>query len=657
MEWGNPQAIFWFLIIVVFIGIWIFSDKIKRLLFYRLGEFDNVFSSLIRFSASLVLYKRLALVLACVLIILGLMEPRRQVGMRLVKKRVLNIMICLDVSLSMNAEDLKPNRLTRAKIEISNLVKRLQGDRIGLIVFAGGAFVQCPLTTDYSAFDAFLSSVSIDSVPSPGTDIAAALELAIKALSGADGTKAIMLISDGEAFDKDRVIQMARRCKKGGIKIYAVGIGTDKGEPIPLPGGGYKKDRLGNVVLTSLDEQLLMKLAQLTSGAYIRSGATSLDIDRIYRIISSAHRKMAKEEHIPYYEQYYIYLVSLSIFLLLFAWFFPYRRLGIGGWISKDSVTRVLLIVLAFCFVGWKWIYMDLNKAVKAYKKKEVEKAESIFRQLRHKDEDDPIVNYNFGNLLFSKKEDPEKFYQIASLAKDKDIKKKALYNLGNYYMKSGKLKDAIEQYKQALLVDPSFTDARYNLELALKRLDRQKKNQRESRQQASQNKGQAPSSSNKGSGTDEDKVQLGQDSSNPSSQRRQNSSNMGSDAGKGEKEKDITGSKNQTSLIEKESGENKSNKDQAEAKNRGKNEDNLQKAGTSMYNKYDSGAGESGKNKEKGTSAIQGQASQQGSGRDNVYGEVSAVLGALDSEELSPSQVNRRPQMLEGKGKTDKDW
>ncbi len=653
MEWGNPSAIFLALVIIIFVGIWIFSDRVKRLLFRRIGEFENVLASLIRFSGSLLLYKRLALVLACLLIILGLMEPRRQVGMRLVSKRILNIMICLDVSLSMNAEDLKPNRLTRAKIEISNLVKRLQGDRIGLIVFAGGAFVQCPLTTDYSAFDGFLSSVDIDSVPSPGTDIAAALELAIRALSDADGTKAIMLISDGEAFDKEKVIQMARRCRKEGIKIYAVGIGTDKGEPIPLPGGGYKKDRSGNIVLTSLDEHLLMNLAQLTSGAYIRSGATSLDIDRIYRIISSAHRKMSREERIPYYEQYYLYFVFLALMLLLFAWFFPYRGAGARNGPSRAGLKSLLMVILGFSLIGWKWIYLESNKAVKSYKDKKIKKAESILRQLRHKDEDDPIVNYNLGNLLFSKKEDPEKFYQIASLAKDKEVKKKALYNLGNYYMKSGKLKEAIEQYKQALLVDPSFTDARYNLEIALKRYNEEKRKEKENKQQKKQNKkgkGAEQSSSSKGRGAKENKSSMRASQSNASGQSRENLSESRTEKENKAREEKRKGGTEMQADSSQQPGQDKRTRFQNK-----ETKDNSQDNSASVYNKYNpAGSGDTEKNRE---SSAQGQAGIKDGDKDGNYSEVSAVLGALDSEELSPSQVNRRPQMLEGKDKTDKDW
>ena len=229
------------------------------------------------------------------LLIVALANPR--VGTRLVEvKRVgVDIVVALDVSLSMRAEDITPSRLEKAKHEVQGFIQRLKGDRIGLVAFAGAAYLQCPLTTDYSAARIFLDVLDTDLIPVTGTAIAEALHTAMGGFQAEQSTqRVIVLITDGEDH-KSKVIEAARDAAEKGIVIYVVGMGTPEGEPIPIIDAkgrheGYKKDRDGTTVVSRLDEELLTEIADITSGAYYQGTPGENELDKIYSKIFSMER-------------------------------------------------------------------------------------------------------------------------------------------------------------------------------------------------------------------------------------------------------------------------------------------------------------------------------------------------------------------------------
>src|SRR3989304_4776465 len=220
--------------------------------------------------------KYMFLLLGLGFLLLALADP--QVGTRLeeVKREGIDLFVALDVSLSMKAEDIRPNRLEKAKRDVSNLLNRLQGDRVGLIVFAGDAFVQFPLTSDYSAADLFITAVDVDAVPTPGTRIAGAIELALKSFPADVPTqKAIIVVTDGEN-NEGNVVAAVEEANSRGVKVYAVGMGSVEGGPIPIYNAenrriDYKRDRTGSIVLTKLDETTLQQLASIGEGSYRRA--------------------------------------------------------------------------------------------------------------------------------------------------------------------------------------------------------------------------------------------------------------------------------------------------------------------------------------------------------------------------------------------------
>jgi len=229
---------------------------------------------------------RVALLLsALVLLLLSLAGPEWGFHWEEVHREGVDIVIALDTSRSMLAEDVKPNRLGRAKLAIEDLVKRLKGDRIGLVAFAGSAFVQCPLTLDYQAFAESLHAVNVGIIPKGGTSLTEAIKTSLEAFEGRQGKhEALILITDGEDHE-GHVEDAAKEAADRGVKIYAVGIGTTEGELIPLTVNGqqnFLKDRRGQVVKSRLDEDTLQKIATTTSGAYVHASSGDFGLNAVY---------------------------------------------------------------------------------------------------------------------------------------------------------------------------------------------------------------------------------------------------------------------------------------------------------------------------------------------------------------------------------------
>jgi Ca-activated chloride channel family protein len=285
MKFGNLNYLYllWLIPGLVFFYVYAFRAKDKAI-----QAFCNL-----HLSGKLMLFvnrrrqhfKAALLILAVLFMVLALVRPKWGFQWEEVKRRGVDIIIALDVSQSMLAEDVKPNRLERAKREITDLLSILEGDRIGLVAFAGAAFVQCPLTLDYGAVSIFLDYLDTDLIPLPGTALGTAIRTATGAFSEREKkSKALILITDGEGHEGD-AIAAAEEAKQQGIKIFAIGIGKEGGAPIPLPGGsgGFKKDANGELILTKLDEVTLQKIALDTGGSYVRSVTGNLDLEEIYQ--------------------------------------------------------------------------------------------------------------------------------------------------------------------------------------------------------------------------------------------------------------------------------------------------------------------------------------------------------------------------------------
>jgi Ca-activated chloride channel family protein len=244
--------------------------------------------------------------------VIGLSRP--QIGAKLKEHETkgAEIMIVLDVSNSMLAEDYSPNRLERAKLAISRLVDKLREDRIGLIVFAGNSFVQLPITTDYVSAKMFLNSITTESVPVQGTAIGEAINTAVRSFSAqSEKSRAIIAITDGENHEDDPVAA-ARQAAEMGIRVFAIGVGSPEGKPIPMD-GELLKDKEGNIVVTRLDEKVLQEMAQAGNGVYVRAGNNEFGlnpiIDDLRKLEDEKYNSVVFEE----YDEQFMYFLAIAL--------------------------------------------------------------------------------------------------------------------------------------------------------------------------------------------------------------------------------------------------------------------------------------------------------------------------------------------------------
>ena len=248
--------------------------------------------------------------------VIGISRPQMGAKLKEHEAKGAEIMICLDVSNSMLAEDYSPSRLDRAKLAISRVVDKLQGDRIGLIIFAGTSFVQLPITTDYVSAKMFLGSIDTGSVPVQGTAIGDAILTAAKSFSAqSEKSRAIIVITDGENHEDDAV-DAARQASELGIKVYTVGVGSLRGQPIPKD-GELMKDSEGNIVVTRLDEATLRKIAEVGGGAYVHAGNEEFGlnpiVDDIKKMEAEKYNSIVFEE----YDEQFMYFFGAALLLLV----------------------------------------------------------------------------------------------------------------------------------------------------------------------------------------------------------------------------------------------------------------------------------------------------------------------------------------------------
>lgn len=333
IHWGE-QNVLYLLLVLIPVGILLFHMLARREKRLRLLADETILRRML--PDRLPARRRLKLFVsltAAALVIVALARPQWGFQWREVKRRGLDIMVVLDTSKSMLAEDVKPNRLQQAKWGVRDLVRQLSSDRIGLIAFAGGSFLQCPLTVDYAAFLMTLDDLYAGIIPRGGTRIAQALEQALESFEEeTDSDKAIVLITDGEDHEGDPS-RLADQLKRRGIRVYSIGVGTLDGEPIPIRNEQgrleFQKNDQGNVVTSALDEGPLQKLALETGGMYVRSAPGDFGFERIIQQgidklkRSELESRMAKE-----FEDRYYWFVAAAILLLILENFIGERRRG-----------------------------------------------------------------------------------------------------------------------------------------------------------------------------------------------------------------------------------------------------------------------------------------------------------------------------------------
>lgn len=263
-------------------------------------------------------WKFVMLMLALVFVIIGVAGPQFGSKLQQVKKKGVELMIALDVSNSMMAQDIKPSRLEKAKMAIARMVEKLSNDKVGLIVFAGDAYVQLPITTDYSSAKLFLSNISTDVVPIQGTAIGSAIDLAAKSFTPETETsKAIIVITDGENHQDDAVAA-AKRAREKGVTVHTIGMGLEQGAPIPEKGhpGQFMKDGSGNIVVSKLDEKTLKEIAKSGEGLYVRASNTEVGLTQLLDEVNRMEKTLLEERIYTDYAEKYQYFLLVGLFFI-----------------------------------------------------------------------------------------------------------------------------------------------------------------------------------------------------------------------------------------------------------------------------------------------------------------------------------------------------
>ncbi len=329
-KFENPDILYALFALPVFFLLFVLYQNWRK---RKLKEFldINLTNAIIPlFPKHKLLLKYILFSLAFACLIISLANP--QIGSKLqeVKREGVDIIVALDLSNSMLAEDFSPNRLEKSKRSISKLVDRLHADRIGIVVFAGEAYVQLPLTSDYAAAKLFLRSVSTDIMPTQGTAIGEAIELSAKSFDEqSKAGKAIIIITDGENHEGDATAAASAAAEKD-IKVFTVGMGSSKGVPIPVYRGGqrvdYRKDRDGNSIVTRLNEDMLKEIAAAGSGKYIRASNAGTGLDIIMDELDSMEKAEYGTKMFSDYEDRFQYPLALGLLLLIIEFFISEKR-------------------------------------------------------------------------------------------------------------------------------------------------------------------------------------------------------------------------------------------------------------------------------------------------------------------------------------------
>jgi Ca-activated chloride channel family protein len=488
---------FWLIPLIIVFSIWSFRKRKQLIdLFVNSPLQDRLVKGITPYSHKI---KFIFLMAAMFFTLCALIGPQWGFHWEDVKRRGSDIIIAVDVSKSMLAEDISPNRLERARREIIDLLNILKGDRVGLVVFAGTSFTYCPLTIDYSAVRLFLDGLGPDLISRPGTALGDAIETSIRSFTEIDAkSQAIILITDGEDLT-GHPLRAAQKAKDKGIRIYTLGIGKVEGAPIPDPeGGGFKKNPQGEIVLTHLDETTLQEIALTTGGAYVRSVTGDIDLENIYKVLQEdVHTKELTGGTIKRYKERYQWFLAIAfIFIVLEALLFKHSLRGIKKIITrpfhKGTIRFTIFFLLSIFFIDIHYgetFIERAGKGKKLYEEKKYNEALDYYLDKQIDDPDNPALAYNSASAYYKLKEyeKAEKLFMSLAQTEDKELAEKSFYNLGNTKYRLGKLEEAVESYRKALDLNSNDKDAQYNLDFVLKELEKQKQQQKQ--QSSSQDK------------------------------------------------------------------------------------------------------------------------------------------------------------------------
>ena len=500
MQFLKPEIFLYLWLIPAVLALYWVSRKLWQKRLHRLIQEKALLAKLLEgYHNSEWLSRSVLMALVVLCFVLALARPQWGDEKRSIQRKGVDLIFMVDTSLSMLAEDIKPNRLGKAKFEVESFVRNLRGDRAGMVTFAGSSFLQTPLTLDHAAFLLFLDAVQVGFLPDPGTSLSQAIHLALRAFPQKElKYKALILFTDGEDFEGG-IENAIAEAKEAGVRIYAIGLGTKEGEPIPLKNEkgertGFKKDRVGQMVLTKLNQPLLERIAKETGGIYFPGTPGEKEVDLILKHLRGwGEQQFSEKTVVEREDQFQSFLVMALV--LLMAEMLVRRRNRKG--------TALMGCVLAFFFLTgfFEPSQITVKKGNENFQGKRYQSAIDAYRKVQVKNPDSPEVLYDLGTALYKVDtfQESSKNLETAAKARDPKLKAQSLYNYGNAQYRLGNFEKAIESYKKVLDIDPNDKDAKYNLEFLQKKKsqfekkdqERKKENQKKDQQQQQQNQQQ----------------------------------------------------------------------------------------------------------------------------------------------------------------------
>lgn len=452
---------------------------------------------------------RLALLLGAVIcIIISLARPQWGFTWQEVKQKGVDIVVAIDTSKSMLADDIAPNRLARAKLAALDLMQQARSDRLGLVAFAGDAFLQCPLTIDDAAFRQSVEALDVNTIPQGGTALAEAIQQAMAAFKEGDNHKVLVLITDGEDHDSG-ALEAAEKAAQAGLKIFTIGVGTSEGQILRIKDArgneDYIRDEQGNVVKSHLNERLLQEIAGTSPGCFYLPLRGAKTMESLYeKGLAPLPKGENQQKLIRQYQDRYHWPLALALVLLMAETLLPERkrerreRRVTASAKPVLQTAALLLLFLPAAFAG------SPGGALREYKAGNYDQAVKDYEQLLQRNADDPRLHFNAGAAAYRNQQFDEaaKQFNDAIATPDLKLQSSAYYNHGNSMYRLGEAlpdpskrteawEKSLKDYELSMKLAPQDADAKFNHEFVKKRLEELKQQQQQSKQDKSDNKDQ----------------------------------------------------------------------------------------------------------------------------------------------------------------------
>ncbi|MEO8205171.1 MAG: VWA domain-containing protein [Chthoniobacterales bacterium] len=606
--------------------------------------------------------KNILLLLSLGFIILSLAQPRYGFKFSEFKAKGRDVIIAMDTSRSMLATDVSPNRLARAKLVALDLVNALQGDRVGLVAFAGSAFLQAPLTLDYSAVESAIEELDVNIIPKGGTNIAASIQLALEAFGKAEGsTRAIILITDGEELDANG-IEAARQAKKQGVRIFTVGVGSDQGSLIPVEAetGGTElvRDQMGKVVRSKLDASRLKEIAQESGGFYqVLSSDTARNIIEkgIEPMETKDFTSMASRNAIERYE----WALIPGIVLLALALMIGDRQKNGGNGKRQRTAPSAAPLLIAILLVSVS-CYAQANPGIKKYEEKDYKSALGNFEGDLKSQPNVPAIQFDAGAAAYQLGDYDKaiNYFTKAFLSEDQKLRNSANYNLGNTLVRKGEKaqqkdqkianwKDAIQRYNEVLKQNSDDARAKHNKEVVekmLKDLEKEPPPQDKDKNKDKQKQDQQKQDQQKQDQQKQDQQKQDQQKQDQQKQDQQKQDQQKQDQQKQDQQKQDQQKQDQQPQNQQQ--QNGSGQKPEPTPSPGEKKSGELKSSQSEKEK------EQGKEQEKQEQAAAAQAAEEGKEGEMTQAQAQALLRSLQGEEEKVKLNDRQTQ-----DEVDKNW